>query len=170
MAAELAIHKTSRSRWMSLFTQDELNRTWDAINAGAFGVDPFVIAPRRINSEAGTDIMSIPSSNGSDVSVYERKSGDEWHEVTYRWPQWPIVQSALENDRYKWRTVEGLVKETGLDAVTIVGSMSANDAVVLRSSIPDKTGRDLFTTKDHYKEKSSYWERLQSVITNKVSK
>lgn len=155
---------------MSTHSQEELNDIWSAILAGKYGSDPLVIAPRRIAAEEGTDIMSIPNANGTDVFVYERKHGGEWREVTYQWPEWPTVQTVLESQKYKWRTIEGIVKETGLDAVTVVGNLSANDSVVIKSSIPDKEGRNLFTTRDHYREKSTLWERLESAITNKAQK
>jgi hypothetical protein len=151
-------------------SQDELNKIWEAIVTGKYGNAPLIIAPRKIPAESGTDIMSIPNTAGTDVFVYERKNGGEWRKVTYEWREWPKVQTALENEKYKWRTIEGIVKETGLDAVTVVGSLSANASVVIKSTISDKDGRDLFTTKEHYREKSSLWERFQSVLTNKVEK
>ncbi|WP_124706406.1 hypothetical protein [Sulfuriferula multivorans] len=155
---------------MTTHTQEQLNDIWSAILAGKYGNDPLAIAPRRIAAEPGTEIMSIPNATGTDVFVYERKSGEQWREVTYSWPEWPTVQTALESPRFKWRTIEGIAKETKLDAVTVVGSLSANASVVIKSTIPDQEGRDLFTTKDHYREKSSLWERLESAITNKVQK
>lgn len=153
---------------MTVHSQDELNRIWEAVVAGKYGNDPLVIAPRRIPAESGIDLLSIPNASRTDVFVYERKDGCEWQEVTYEWREWPKVQSALESEKYKWRTVEGIVKETGLDAVTVVGSLSANASTVMKSTISDRAGRDLFTTKEHYREKSSLWERFQSVLTNKV--
>ena len=155
---------------MTTHSQEELNEIWNSILDGKYGTDPLVIAPRRIAAETGTEIMSIPNATGTDVFVYERNSGEQWRGVTYKWPDWPTVQSALESPKFKWRTIEGIVKETKLDAVTVTGNMSANAALIIKSTIPDKDGRVLFTTKDHYREKSSLWERLESAITNKVQK
>lgn len=153
---------------MSTYSQDQLNEIWSAIVTEKYGKDPLIIAPKRVASEAGTEIMSIPNRTGTDVSVYQRKVGEPWKEITYQWPEWAAVRSALENPKYKWRTVEGISKETNLDAVAVVGSLSANASAVVKSTIRDKDGRDLFSTKEHYREKSNIWERLESAITNKV--
>jgi hypothetical protein len=95
---------------MTTHTQEQLNDIWSAILAGKYGNDPLAIVPRRIAAEPGTEIMSIPNATGTDVFVYERKSGEQWREVTYSWPEWPTVQMALESPRFKWRTIEGIAK------------------------------------------------------------
>ncbi len=82
--------------------------------------------------------------------------------------EWEKVRRALENPRYKWRTVEGIARETGHDFITVVSSLTAHADQILKSSIPAKDGRDLFTTREHYRAKSTLWERLESAITNKV--
>ncbi|MCG7867002.1 MAG: hypothetical protein N0E59_10735 [Candidatus Thiodiazotropha taylori] len=81
---------------------------------------------------------------------------------------WLKIQKALENPKYKWRTVEGVAKETGLETVTVVSSLSNHNDLVIQSSIPSNTGADLFTTRDHYREKSTIFSRVMSSITNKV--
>lgn len=155
---------------MSTRTQDELNAIWSAIIDGKYNSDPMVIAPRRISAEAGTDIMSIPNADGTDADAYERKDGGTWEEIPYLNQSWPVVLSALENPKFKWRTLEGIVKDTGLDVSTVTANISSNAQVIIKSSIPDPKGNDLFTTREHYREKSSIFERLQSAITNKVEK
>lgn len=153
---------------MSTRTQAELNTIWDSIVAGKYGSDPMAIAPRRVSAEAGTDIMSIPNASGTDVDVYERKDGGTWEEIPYVGQVWPNVKSALQNPAFKWRTLEGIVKETGLDAATIGAILATNEGEIIKSSIPDQKGNNLFTTREHYREKSSILERLQNAITNKV--
>ena len=82
--------------------------------------------------------------------------------------EWELIQKALENSDYKWRTLDGVAKETGLDNVTVVSSMSNHSDLVIQSSIPSKTGAELFTTRNHYKEKSSVIDRILNSVTNKV--
>src|SRR4051812_41944025 len=109
---------------MTLRDQQELNEIWDSINAGKYGDDPLVIAPRRI--PGSYEVVSVPNAGGTGVQIYERKNG-LWSEVPvaekplpYVSDSWRRVKAALENPRYKWRTVEGIVKETGVDATAVV--------------------------------------------------
>ena len=82
--------------------------------------------------------------------------------------EWDNIRKALENPDYKWRTVEGIAKETGYDFSTVIDTLTANENQVLKSSIPATDGRDLFTTRERYRKTSTIWERLESAITNKV--
>lgn len=84
--------------------------------------------------------------------------------------EWTRIRQALENPNFKWRTVDGIAKETGFPSPTVVSSLSHHSDLVIRSTIPSTTGLDLFTTRDHYHEKSTLWERFESVVTNKVQK
>jgi len=156
---------------MSMRTQEELNQIWNGILEGKYGSAPRDIAPRRVPAEEGRDIMSIRNPAGTEVDVYERKRGGDWEVVPYVGQVlWPVVKRALENPKFKWRTVDGVVEETGLDQVIVSASIAAQTGAVIKSSIPDKHGRDLFTTRKHYHEKSSLLERLEAAITNKVQK
>ena len=83
---------------------------------------------------------------------------------------WEKIRRALENPKYKWRTLEGIVKETAYPTITIVSSLSAHADQVIKSTIPSTDGHDLYTTRDHYREKSTIWDRIESAITNKVQK
>jgi len=82
--------------------------------------------------------------------------------------EWEIIAGTLANPKYKWRTIDGIVKETGLDHVTVVSSMSAHEDLIIKSSIPSGDGKDLFTTREHYRKKRSPWQAIASAITNKV--
>jgi hypothetical protein len=84
--------------------------------------------------------------------------------------EWEKIRQALENPQYKWRTLEGITKGTGYDFTTVVSSLSAHSDLVIKSTIPSTTGQELYTTRDHYLQKSTLWERFESVITNKVQK
>lgn len=84
--------------------------------------------------------------------------------------EWQSIKQALENPNFKWRTISGVAKETGLPPITIVNSLSQHVDYVIRSSIPSTNGEDLFTTREHYQEKSTLWDRIENIITNKVIK
>ena len=83
--------------------------------------------------------------------------------------EWGIIASTLANPQYKWRTIDGLAEETGLDRVTIVSSMSTHEDSIIKSSIPSKDGKELFTTREHYRRNRSPWQAIASAITNKVA-
>ncbi len=82
--------------------------------------------------------------------------------------EWITIKKVLENPDYKWRTINGIVKETGLDRMTVVNNIKANEHLIVKSSIPSKDGSNLFTTREHYRILSTPWERIASAITNKV--
>src|SRR5438270_4654845 len=63
------------------------------------------------------------------------------------------VKDALEAPDYNWRTVEGIAQDTGLDPATVKDAFKDLSSSLIRSSIPDKLGRPLYTTRDHYKKK-----------------
>lgn len=84
--------------------------------------------------------------------------------------EWENIRQALENPNFKWRTLEGVAKETGYDFTTLVSSLSTHDNLVVKSTIPSTTGQELYTTRHHYLKKSTLWERFESAITNKVQK
>ena len=84
--------------------------------------------------------------------------------------EWEKIKRALENQNYKWRTLEGIAKDTGVSIPTVVSSLSYHGDLVIRSTIPSTTGQDLYTTRNHYLEKSTLWDRFESAVTNKVQK
>lgn len=82
--------------------------------------------------------------------------------------EWEMIAGTLANPKYKWRTIDGIVKESGLDHKTVVNSMSAHEDLIIKSSIPSKDGKDLFTTREHYRKKRTPWQMIASSIMNKV--
>ncbi len=82
--------------------------------------------------------------------------------------EWEKIQKALEDPKYKWRTINGVSTATGLDPVTVVSSISNHPHIVIQSTIPSTNGEELFTTREHYREKSSLFEVVVSSIKNKV--
>jgi hypothetical protein len=82
--------------------------------------------------------------------------------------KWTKLKTALENPKYEWRTLRGLVREAGLDESELLAEMKLHEDEIIRSSIPSKSGEDLFTTRDHYRKKASFWDRLTSSVQMKV--
>ena len=84
-------------------------------------------------------------------------------------PKWEDVKRALEDGRYKWRTLRGVAKETGgsLDSVREV--IAQHDKELIKSSVPADTGEDLFTTRDHFRRHQSPLVKIASSLTSRVS-
>lgn len=79
-----------------------------------------------------------------------------------------IVQ-ALEDPRYEWRTIDGLALETSIPAATIREVLENLDEEVVRSSIPDESGRSLFTTRRHYRQTHGLGARFLAALSDKVA-
>jgi hypothetical protein len=79
------------------------------------------------------------------------------------------VIAALENDRYVWRTIPGIMKDTGLPE-EVVKSALWDDAVnAIASSYRDDKDRELFTTRRHYQKKRSLGWRVLGAIAGKMA-
>ncbi len=79
-----------------------------------------------------------------------------------------LVRAALENPKYKWRTVNGVAKEAGLDEVTAKRVITELGEQVVRSSIPSKTGEELYTTRRHYRESEGFLARMAAILRNRA--
>jgi hypothetical protein len=80
-----------------------------------------------------------------------------------------VVVGALENPNYKWRTIDGLVKETGIDESTVRRVIVKLGEQVVRSSVSSTSGEDLFTTRQHHRQKESVLSRLGAVLRNRAA-
>jgi hypothetical protein len=78
------------------------------------------------------------------------------------------VIAAFENPEYKWRTVRGVARESGLTPETILEIISRRKDIIVRSSIPSADGEDLYTTRDHYREFASSGQKILGGITNRI--
>ena len=82
--------------------------------------------------------------------------------------EWDDVVHALENPKYKWRTVRGVAKRVkgSEDEVLQVLNEHANE--IIRSSIPAESGEDLYTTRRHYKRMTPFFDKVLSSLTGTV--
>ena len=80
------------------------------------------------------------------------------------------VIAALEDDRYVWRTVDGIVKDTGLPRTTVENALQWDDEVdAIVASYPDNEGRTLYTTRKHYQKKRTFGWRVLGAIAGKTA-
>jgi hypothetical protein len=79
------------------------------------------------------------------------------------------IIEALEDDRYDWRTIDGISEQTGVAAADVRELLNSLDEVVVRSSIPDESGRALYTTRQHYRQTHSIGARFLDAVAGKLT-
>lgn len=81
---------------------------------------------------------------------------------------YPKVRTALENPKYKYRTVSGIAKELkiGQDVVARALRENPGDLVVLYRR--GQNGEQLFTTRQHYKNNTSIIERVMGTMMSRI--
>ena len=78
------------------------------------------------------------------------------------------VLAALAKREFKWRTVAGVAKETGLAQDLVKLALTEAADKIVRSSIPSADGQDLYTTREHFRESASPVEKLLGAIKNRA--
>ncbi len=79
------------------------------------------------------------------------------------------VVRALENPKYKWRTLGGIIREAGvtrMEAETILDGLGDK---IVRSSVPSVRGEPLFTTRQYYKKSESILSRFTAILRNRAT-
>lgn len=84
-------------------------------------------------------------------------------------PSWNELKQALENPRYKWRTIRGTAKEIGASPEEVHKLITENSNAIIKSSIPADSGEDLFTTREHFRRMQSPLVKIASSLTSRVS-
>lgn len=76
---------------------------------------------------------------------------------------------ALEDDRYEWRTVDGVGEQIGIPAAQVQEILESLKQEIVRSSIPDESGRSLYTTRKHYRDTHGLGSRFLDALSDKVA-
>jgi predicted ArsR family transcriptional regulator len=84
----------------------------------------------------------------------ERKQKEEKAEADRRRRESQIIV-ALEDKRYKWRTVQKISHQLKVPETEVLTQLKEliGKGVVIQSTIPDKDGNDLFTTRKHFEQR-----------------
>jgi len=88
--------------------------------------------------------------------------------MEYTEQQVALVLQALENQKFKWRTVEGVATETGLSVELVSEIISSNKDKIARSSIPTTDDKALYTTIEHFRKKASISEKIIGAFKNRL--
>jgi hypothetical protein len=79
-----------------------------------------------------------------------------------------LILKALENPKFKWRTIDGISSEAGLSPEQVREAISAMSDKIVKSSIPSEDGRALFTSRKQFREKASAFEKIMGAIKNRA--
>jgi hypothetical protein len=78
------------------------------------------------------------------------------------------VVRALENPKYDWRTIDGVSKETGIDPPQVSLILKSLPKIIDVVQSSDKSGRLLFTTRNHYNKRQNVANRLLSAFSDRI--
>jgi hypothetical protein len=133
-AAEFEVHIVNSLTPQDL---DTLNRLVKSLDVPSFAVDKSEVVARGDLIAAVGDAIETLSPYVDEIRVV----------------------GALSNPEYDWRTVEGISCETGLDPKTVSQIINSLPQLLLKSRVPDRQGRDLFTTRSRYLRSKRSWSQ-----------
>ena len=79
------------------------------------------------------------------------------------------IIEALGNQRWDYRTAEGIAKEISLPVETVRAFLESRKNVVWKSSIPDRLGRDLYTLVERRPQSKDFLRKLSTFISKNSS-
>ena len=80
-----------------------------------------------------------------------------------------VIVAALRDERWEYRTVEGIAKETGLPEEGVRDFLESRREIVWKSSLPDKKGRDLYTLQNRHSQSKEFWRSLTTFMSKSSS-
>ena len=87
-----------------------------------------------------------------------------WQEIVTD-PDERKVFEALEDPQWDFRTVEGMVRTTGLSEEAVQNVIEKFSELVRQSKVPDRKGRDLFTLARKGETVGEVVNTLRSIVT-----
>ena len=128
---------------------------------------------RKMIKEGDPDIEDLAKKKSYKRKIKQQRilSKDDDYlgaEISCSEEVWAQIKQSLELDKYKWRTISGISRDTTLTQEQIRICLALHGSEVIKSSVPSKLGARLYTTRKHYRNKSTIWSRLESSILNRV--
>lgn len=78
------------------------------------------------------------------------------------------VKKALEDNRYKYRTLKGVARSAGVSIEQVNKEIISHPKEVVILSRKNQSGERLYTTRKHYSKKASTGEKLMGALINGV--
>jgi len=82
--------------------------------------------------------------------------------------EWKKIEAALGNDKFQWRTLDGLATESGVPMRSVIAALDSHSDNVVRSSVPSESGKALYTLRAKYAANTSPFKRLLGATTMKI--
>jgi hypothetical protein len=79
------------------------------------------------------------------------------------------VLQALNNERFKWRTLKGIVRESGLEPDTVMTVIRCNENLIAQSSVLSSKGDELFTSRSNLSSSDNTMTRLLGAFKGRAS-
>jgi len=76
------------------------------------------------------------------------------------------VIQAIEGSDYQWRTLPGLVQDSGLTRQEVEEVLARRDDLIMKSTTSD--GSPIFTTPEHYRSKGTAWNKFVSGVAGRA--
>ena len=78
------------------------------------------------------------------------------------------ILAALEDNRYKWRTPKGVAAQVGTSEEEVLLMIVNDTDKIVQSSVPSTDGSPLFTTRDHFHETSSPFDKIVGAFKGRI--
>lgn len=78
------------------------------------------------------------------------------------------IKQALENPNYKFRTMNGVIKEACVSSEVVERAMRQHADEIVKLYRRGSNGEALYTTREHYKKKASTTEKIIGAVINSV--
>jgi hypothetical protein len=140
---------------------EHLGRAWDVELTGASHGVGFGVPPKISSWGVWFRPADEPSAGLLYGSIRRPDPAELSEDELRKCLEAALVLKALEDPDWDWRTVEGVAQSTGLP-VKRVQEVLESSAAVMRSSVPDERGRPLYTTREHYRKRRSFFDFLRS--------
>jgi len=78
------------------------------------------------------------------------------------------VFRALENSKYKWRTIPGISKETGVPREQVLEILTRFNDYIVKSAVPSQEGQELYSLRSKFIREQSSIKKLIGAIRNRI--
>ena len=79
-----------------------------------------------------------------------------------------LIIAELESNKYDWRTIDGIVHSAGLPEDVVFKFLSTNTDAVVKSTIPSIHGKDLYTTRAHFRRRARALSKLRGAFKGRL--